>query len=48
MSGKYQEYPEYVDSGVAWLGDVPAHWEPIRFKHCLFEKKKTSNSYLRD
>ncbi len=23
------------DSGVAWLGEVPAHWEVKRFKHCL-------------
>jgi type I restriction enzyme S subunit len=46
MSGKYQEYPEYINTDVAWLGNVPAHWEPIRFKHRLFEKKKTSNSRL--
>ncbi|HBR0759987.1 TPA: restriction endonuclease subunit S [Klebsiella quasipneumoniae] len=23
---KYQPYPEYKDSGVEWLGDVPSHW----------------------
>ena len=46
MAGKYQEYPEYISSGVAWLGQVPAHWEPIRFKHRLSEKKKTSNPEL--
>jgi type I restriction enzyme S subunit len=27
MGGKYQAYPEYKDSGVEWLGDVPEHWE---------------------
>lgn len=26
MTGRYQAYPEYKDSGVEWLGDVPAHW----------------------
>jgi len=44
--GKYQAYSDYKDSGVAWLGQVPAHWEPIRFKHRLSEKKKTSNPEL--
>ncbi len=26
-------YPEYKDSGVEWLGEVPAHWEMKRLKH---------------
>lgn len=26
-------YPEYKDSGVPWLGDVPKHWEILRAKH---------------
>jgi type I restriction enzyme, S subunit len=25
-------YPEYKDSGVAWLGEVPSHWEVSRLK----------------
>ena len=25
-----QPYPEYKDSGVEWLGEVPAHWEVMR------------------
>lgn len=25
-------YPEYKDSGVAWLGDVPGHWEVTSLK----------------
>lgn len=29
---KYRCYPEYKDSGVAWLGEVPAHWEVRRLK----------------
>lgn len=28
-------YAEYKDSGVEWLGDVPAHWEVKRLKHNL-------------
>lgn len=39
MSGKYQaypeypEYPEYKDSGVEWLGPIPANWQVKRVKH---------------
>jgi type I restriction enzyme, S subunit len=33
MSGKYQAYPEYKNSGVEWLGDVPSHWQLTRVKH---------------
>ena len=25
-------YPEYKDSGVEWLGEVPEHWEVVQFK----------------
>lgn len=25
-------YPEYKDSGVEWLGEVPVHWKLMRFK----------------
>ena len=25
-------YPEYKDSGVPWLGDVPRHWEVLPVK----------------
>jgi type I restriction enzyme S subunit len=33
-----QPYPEYKDSGVAWLGEVPGHWEVRRTKHLLRER----------
>jgi len=26
-STRYRPYPEYKDSGVEWLGRIPAHWE---------------------
>ncbi|QEA13549.1 restriction endonuclease subunit S [Comamonas flocculans] len=28
----FPRYPEYKDSGVEWLGEVPAHWEVERIK----------------
>lgn len=29
---RYQMYPAYRDSGVEWLGEIPAHWEVRRLK----------------
>ncbi|HHZ8505088.1 TPA: restriction endonuclease subunit S [Morganella morganii] len=29
---KYKAYPEYKDSGVEWLGEIPAHWSIKRIK----------------
>ncbi len=33
-------YPDYKDSGVEWLGRIPAHWEVKRLKHLLAEPLK--------
>ncbi|MFA8300303.1 MAG: restriction endonuclease subunit S [Hyphomicrobiales bacterium] len=32
-------YPEYKDSGVKWLGEIPEHWEVISNKY-IFKLKK--------
>ena len=37
-------YPEYKDSGVAWLGEVPGHWEVLRLKYVLRERDARSDS----
>jgi type I restriction enzyme, S subunit len=29
---KWEPYPAYKDSGVEWLGEIPAHWEVLRLK----------------
>lgn len=34
---RYRTYPAYKDSGVEWLGEVPAHWVGCRLKHALAE-----------
>ena len=31
-------YPSYRESGVPWLGEVPAHWEVRRLKYVLRER----------
>jgi type I restriction enzyme S subunit len=33
MTGKYRAYPEYKDSGVEWLNDVPLDWDVVKIKH---------------
>lgn len=33
QAGRYQPYPEYIDSGVEWLGKIPSHWQIIRLKY---------------
>jgi type I restriction enzyme, S subunit len=40
-------YPAYKDSGVPWLGRVPAHWEVVPGRACLKEKK-VPNTGLRE
>jgi type I restriction enzyme S subunit len=43
---RYKAYSAYRDSGIVWLGSVPAHWVPKRFKQVLADKKKTFNPSL--
>ncbi len=33
QAAKRAVYPAYKPSGVAWLGDVPEHWQPIRLRY---------------
>jgi type I restriction enzyme S subunit len=47
---RFRPYPEYKDSGVAWLGEVPSGWEITRLgRHCDlltgFPFKSESYSY---
>jgi len=31
-TGKYQAYPEYKDSGVEWLRNIPSDWKVVKLK----------------
>lgn len=31
----FPRYPEYKDSGVEWLGEVPGHWMVTKTKHII-------------
>lgn len=46
----YPRYEQYQDSGVAWLGEVPSHWEVKRLKfaiHYISDKTEAQFSDLR-
>jgi type I restriction enzyme, S subunit len=40
---KLKPYPEYKDSGLPWLGEIPKHWEVCRFKYLLREVNTRSS-----
>ena len=40
----YQRYPEYKDSGIEWLGEIPAHWEIRRLKYMVDLRNKKVSS----
>ncbi|WP_019613508.1 restriction endonuclease subunit S [Psychromonas ossibalaenae] len=33
MTGRYKKYPEYLDSGIEWLKEMPAHWKLVKAKN---------------
>lgn len=35
MTQALKPYPAYQDSGVRWLGEVPAHWEVRRQRNVV-------------
>ncbi|WP_038903146.1 restriction endonuclease subunit S [Dickeya zeae] len=39
---KYKAYPEYKDSGVEWLGDIPKHWQRFPLKYLVEMKSGES------
>ena len=41
-------YPEYKDSGVDWLGEVPAHWAINPFYSLASERTEPNSGMLED
>lgn len=39
---KYKKYPSYKDSGIAWLGEIPEHWNISSLKSLLQERKESN------
>jgi type I restriction enzyme, S subunit len=47
LTGKWKPYLAYKDSGMEWLGEIPAHWEMKRLRFiCQVNPSKTEISYL--
>jgi type I restriction enzyme S subunit len=44
MTGDLRPYPEYKDSGLPWLGRVPAHWDVMRCKYLFREVDERSKT----
>jgi hypothetical protein len=32
---RFRPYPEYKDSGVEWIGEIPCHWKIFAIKRLL-------------
>jgi type I restriction enzyme, S subunit len=43
MVVSFKKYEQYKPSGVEWLGEVPKHWELIKFKYIFTEINERSN-----
>ena len=49
---RWRTYPDYKDSGVEWLGEIPAHWQIKRLKHlapvhaCKLDTKPDDSLYV--
>ncbi|CAH8182142.1 restriction endonuclease subunit S [Vibrio aestuarianus] len=41
MTGRYKAYPEYKESGVDWLHDIPEHWKTMPVGQCYHRVKRT-------
>lgn len=42
MIGELKAYAEYKDSGLSWLGQMPAHWQTQRSKYLFREADERS------
>ena len=40
-----RRYPEYKESGVEWIGEIPKHWKIVRGKFILCHKKEINSDF---
>ena len=43
VNPRFRRYPEYKESGVEWIGEIPKDWDTVRCTH-LFEVKHIKNT----
>lgn len=48
MIGTLNPYPAYKDSGVPWLGEVPAHWEVRRVRNIVEMRVSNVDKHSKD
>ena len=50
LAGKYRPYPDYKDSGVVWLGDMPSYWltSKLRYMFTFGKGLSITKENLRD
>ena len=41
-------YPDYKDSGIEWLGDVPEHWEVVRLRNTSEMRVSNVDKHAKD
>lgn len=46
MTDELKPYPEYKDSGLAWLGKIPAHWDVRRNGRLFAQRNETGYGEL--
>ena len=44
----FPRYPDYKDSGVEWLGEVPGHWEVTTLYGSVMERNESNKGMLED
>ena len=45
---KYEPYPEYKDSGVEWLGQIPSHWDIRKLKQISSAKVSSVDKHSKE
>jgi type I restriction enzyme, S subunit len=48
MIERLKPYPKYKDSGVAWLGDVPGHWDVRRLRNTAEMRVSSVDKHTKD
>jgi type I restriction enzyme S subunit len=42
----FTRYPDYKDSGVDWLGQLPSHWDVVQFKQLIDIQNGTDHKHV--
>ena len=44
MMGKFRKYERFKESNIGSIGQVPAHWQVVKIKYLLKERKERSST----